>query len=65
MVWEGIPHNSTLDPLGYSGFTRALPRFRLIGYTWRFRGSYKWGYKSPSMGYKFSYPTCNATYNYP
>ena len=41
------------------------PGLGFIGNTWRFRGSYKWGYKSPSMGYKFSYPTCNATYNYP
>ena len=30
-----------------------------------FMGSYKWGYKSPNMGYKYSYPTCNPTYNYP
>ena len=22
-------------------------------------GSYKWGYKSPNMGYKYSYPTSN------
>ena len=25
---------------------------------------YKWGYKSPNMGYKYSYPTYNPTYNY-
>ena len=25
-------------------------------------GSYKWGYKSSNMGYKYSYPTCNPTY---
>ena len=24
-------------------------------------GSYKWGYKSPNMGYDYTYPT----YNYP
>ena len=23
------------------------------GPTWRFMGSYKWGYKSPNKGYKF------------
>ena len=28
-------------------------------------GSYKWGYKSPNMGCKCSYPTYNLTYNYP
>ena len=28
-------------------------------------GSYKWGYKSPIMGYKYSYPTYDPTYNYP
>ena len=28
-------------------------------------GSYKWAYKSPNMGYKYSYPTYNPTYNYP
>ena len=33
--------------------------------TWRFRGSYKWGYKSPNMACKFRYPTYNPTYNYP
>ena len=31
----------------------------------RFMGSYKWGYKSPNMGYKYSYPTYNPTYKYP
>ena len=30
--------------------------------TWRFMGSYKWGYKSPSM---YSYPTYNPIYNSP
>ena len=24
----------------------------VLQYTWRFMGSYKWGYKSPNMGYK-------------
>ena len=28
-------------------------------------GSYKWGYKSSNMGYKYSYPTYNPTDNYP
>ena len=28
-------------------------------------GSYKWGSKSPNMGYNYSYPTYNPTYNYP
>ena len=28
-------------------------------------GSYKWGYKSPNLGYNYSYPTYNLTYNYP
>ena len=33
--------------------------------TWRFMGSYKWSYKSPNMGSKYSYPTYKSTYNYP
>ena len=28
-------------------------------------GSYKWGYKSHNMGYNYSYPTYNPTYDYP
>ena len=36
-------------------------KVRLLASTWRFMGSYKWGYKPPNMGYKCSYPT----YNYP
>ena len=24
--------------------------------TWRFMGSYKWGFKSPNMGYNHKYP---------
>ena len=28
-------------------------------------GSYKWGYESPNMGNKYSYPTYSPTYNYP
>ena len=27
--------------------------------TWRFMGSYKWGYKSPNMGYNYGYPNYN------
>ena len=33
--------------------------------TWRFMGSYKWSYKSPDIGYNYSRPTCNLTYNFP
>ena len=33
--------------------------------TWRFMGSYKWGYKSPHMSCKYNYPTYNPTYKYP
>ena len=29
------------------------------GLTWRFMGGYKWSYKSPNMGFKYSYPTYN------
>ena len=31
--------------------------------TWRFMGSYKWGYKSKILGYKYSYLTYSPTYN--
>ena len=42
----------------------------LKGSLWGFwglglRGSDKWGYKSPNMGYNYSCPTYNPTYNYP
>ena len=33
--------------------------------TWRFMGSYKWSYKFSNMGYDYSYPAYNSTYNYP
>ena len=33
--------------------------------TWRFMGSYKWGYKSTNMGDSSSYPTYSPTNNYP
>ena len=33
--------------------------------TWRFMVSYKRSYKSPNIGYKYSYPTYNPTYNSP
>ena len=35
------------------------------GLTRRFMGSYKWSYKSPNMGYKYSCPTYNPTQNKP
>ena len=41
---------------------KALERFGCGFPTWRFMGSYKWGYKSPNM---YSYPTYNPVYNYP
>ena len=28
-------------------------------------GSYKWAYKSPNMGYQYSYSAYIPTYNYP
>ena len=33
--------------------------------TWRFMGSYTWGYKSLNLGYNYGYPSYNPTYNYP
>ena len=30
--------------------------------TWRFMGSYKWGSKSPNIGYNYSYPSSNPPY---
>ena len=36
-------------------------RAGIIGSTWRFMGSFKWGYyKSPNMGYNDGYPTYNS-----
>ena len=62
MLGTAGPHNpepSTLSP-GPGLYVAA-------SHTWRFMGSYKQGYKSPppDMGYKYSYPTYNPTYNYP
>ena len=53
---------------GFKGFcaVRAGARTTHHGLsTWRFMGSYKWGYKSPSMGYFYSYPASDPTYDYP
>ena len=36
---------------------------RSPGCTWRFMGSYMWGYESPNMDYKYSYPTYDPSYN--
>ena len=44
----------------YKGDPIAEPQSTL---TWRFMGSYKWGYKSRNMGYNYSYPTYNPTCN--
>ena len=43
----------------------AVPPVQGLRGTWRFMGSYKWGYKSPNLGYKYCYPTYNynPTYN--
>ena len=46
-------------------FTRSAQKELRTETTWRFMGTYKWGYKSPNVGYKYSYPTYNPTYNYP
>ena len=59
--------------LGYSKTYPELPKPILIiqaylGFygvqtsAWRFMGSEKWGYKSPNMGCKYSYPTYNPAY---
>ena len=37
----------------------------LLGLGLRVKGSYQWGYKSPSMACEYSYPTYNPIYNYP
>ena len=58
---------ASLRQLSVIGKTRRHQRCYLVGMegTWRFMGGHKWGYKSPNMGYKYSYPTHNPTYNYP
>ena len=38
-------------------FTAMFGTPRTLCLTWRFMGSYMWGYKSPNTGYKHSYPT--------
>ena len=35
-----------------------------LGTTGRCSGSYKWGFESPHMGYRYSHPTYNPTYMY-
>ena len=49
------------DPLGVS--SRFCEGCLVRSYTWRFMGSYKYGYKPPNMSYNYSYLTYNPTYN--
>ena len=46
-----IANGSSMLLEGCSCYLSFLP------YTWRVMGSSKWGYKSPNMGYKYSYST--------
>ena len=55
-------------------FTRAqAPVWERLGFGYRerkgltcsFMGRYKWGCKSPNLGYNQSYPAYNPTYSYP
>ena len=41
---------------------RHHPGSFLLGGSWMV---FKWGYKSPNMGYNYSYLTYNRTYSYP
>ena len=45
--------------------SRCSSSSRIYSYTWRLMDSHKWGFKSPNMGYKHSYPTYHPTYNDP
>ena len=47
----------------FKGIYRGSIRVQGLGSTWRFMASSKWGYKSRNMGYNYSYPTYNPTYN--
>ena len=51
--------------LGFHAWQLRASGFYGSGATWRFMGGYQWSYKSSNMGYKYSYPTYNPTYNYP
>ena len=51
-------HNSSLGYFGQFPWrccrsTQAAPRTYVLRSTWRFMGSYNWGYKSPNMGYTY------------
>ena len=55
-----IPQPGSPGNMEISGYTPSS-----LGSTWRFMGSYKWGYKPPNKGFRYSYLTYNRTYNYP
>ena len=63
---RGFLHNRSAQPRAVANIpTDPLSQLRLLATTWRFMGSYKWGYMSPKKAYKYSYPTYNPNYNYP
>ena len=72
-LWKALLEGSWLVNLGqntilggYKGL--GFPFKGSIGLGFRglgVRGSYKWGYKSSNMGFQYSYPTYNPTYNHP
>ena len=67
---DGI-HRITLMTLDYRNYGKFLimgnagflSSTLLVQYTWRFMGSYKWGYKSLYIGYNHSSPTYDHTYS--
>ena len=55
-----VSYKSSEKVVGSLGFTLASPFCENLDSTWRFMGSYKWGYKARNMGYNYTY---NPTYN--
>ena len=58
-TWKEGPALKVGSPSG--SFKGLLPSQGSI----RVGGFKQWGYKSPNMGYNYSYPTYDPTYNYP
>ena len=56
-----LPETSALDAEvpGLIGIGTGNSEVSSGNLAWRFRGSHKWGYTSPSKGHKYSYPGYN------
>ena len=59
-VLSAVSHTVSKDSLSYHVYSYWRSRLNSLtppNPAWRFMGSYKWNYKSPNIGYHYSYPT--------